>query len=46
VVPSSTPQLGAASQGDFAYACGDQNSSFGLAGWLDDATAFIIQGLH
>jgi type II secretion system protein G len=46
VVPSSTPQLGAASQGDFAYACGDQNSSFGLAGWLDDAKAFIIQWLH
>jgi type II secretion system protein G len=46
VEPTSTPQPGAASRGDFAYVYNDQNTSFGLAGWLAGSQAFIIQWLE
>jgi type II secretion system protein G len=46
VAPTSTPQPGAASRGDFAYVYSDQNASFGLAGWLAESQAFVIQWLQ
>ena len=46
VVPTSTPQPGAGSQGDFAYAYSEQNTCFGLAGWLAGQEAFIFQPLQ
>jgi len=46
VAPSSTPQPGDASQGDFAYAYNDQDNSFGLAGWLAGQQTFIVQSLQ
>ena len=41
-----TPQPDAATQGDFAYVCTDQDASFGLAGWLAGQQAFVVQWLQ
>ncbi len=46
VTPTTTPQPGDAIQGDFAYAYSDQDTSFGLAGWLAGQQAFIVQWLQ
>ena len=44
--PAPTPQPDAATQGDFAYVCSDQDASFGLAGWLAGQQAFVVQWLQ
>jgi type II secretion system protein G len=44
--PTPTPQPGAASQGDFAYVYSDQETSFGLAGWLAGQEVFIVRWLQ
>jgi outer membrane biosynthesis protein TonB len=46
VTPTPTPQPGTAIQGDFAYVYSDQDTSFGLAGWLAGQQAFIVQWLQ
>jgi type II secretion system protein G len=37
---------GAPTRGDFAYAYGDQSTSYGLVGWLAGDAAFVIQPLQ
>jgi len=40
-----TAGSGDPSKGDFAYAYGSSNTTYGLVGWLDGSSAFVIQPL-
>ena len=37
---------GDSSKGDFAYAYGQQNTSYGLVGWMAGNGAFVVQPLQ
>jgi hypothetical protein len=37
---------GDSSKGDFAYAFAQQNTSYGLVGWMASDGAFVVQALH